>query len=1227
MQPIRLTNEPHSDFPGTLVVLRFSASQRRRNTYAAQGNATVAPLSIGARFSEEDLRSHIPVERTTRELLGGKEVVPGPSGPSGIAASRNETFGIGTKVIAAYFPFSEFSSGQSLLAILPALPPNAVTVLLFARIPREVRAELRAHAGEDWSHVTHGIPRLFCIWEPGTSTLAWQIAGELPSPRSGQKLYSDLETLGHATLDGESIETTELAQELAATYRESLAWDPHRKVLRFSTPAPVISPEDYGNILNEAFSCFLKRKSPRPFITVCGQDEAIRLPTGRLVKQFLSVLDMLRGNPVLVDALSQRLFDILDSLGTTSDLCLVAEGPASYFVATILLRGRPEVPRVQILQPAAFDNRTLGSRPVLFVDAMCRGKSIERLLSNLPNISTTTPVVIACVDMRRAPSFKLLGTTCSVYALVTHYFNPGECPPSDVPDHIIEVDSITHVPLRQVCEFAKLTHSEVIQKFLNDHPQIFTSGYHRIHGGQIHTVSLRTDMLVQEYQPFLVTHIVTCVTELLADLPARIKCRNLVLFCRPESKIYPIARNIADELLRQGNGKTSVFLSNLLVAPLTPKSIFPRGEYDLLTEVSDVTRQSSLIPQQIPAQVIGIYLDDAAATGNTLENFMIKAVQLSQPRLLALLCVVVLNRLSPREVRFFNVCRNLNAPHSAQRQNSREFAGKGIPFRFRSLFHLQVRAADPRDPQSVPDLIREIQKHEDYFDERLKAYAAALRQRLDSVFVSVQSNSTNRNVIQHPFFAGQAVDAPLGINAVLLRHLLALNEQNEGVVSEVLRVVTEMKRQQDYRLLSMLALEPKLLAEDPIANHCWIDLSDLSVDCLASSASASEKSDALAVLCHRPDEFLRLLTVILPYISGNVDLMNQVAAVLLSFSRHSRNWYEAVQTQLDVVKGSLSEAELDWLRTIVEVPERAQTSYIVRDEAEAIAKIHTLVGATWTHEGLEHWQAFDSRVKRIVEGDDQFVDRDAELGTKCLNYAELILLSALAGMRHLGSKRLSPQDCNRIWEALIEGIRRVSELRRLLSGPRDVGTKWREAVGDAWNILRRRTIKAASPIRFLGSVETISPDPSVIEELLPRLYSAPYALVRELATEYVPDLMIVGDEHIFLDDCVLVPVERSLVHDFMRIILDTNMGKYGKEGTRRVMFSLVAEQGRTRLELEFRNVVRRNVPGGERTGLTLLREIARQGRFYFYPEPSSDEYHTKVVFPEALRISPEILRE
>jgi hypothetical protein len=93
----------------------------------------------------------------------------------------------------------------------------------------------------------------------------------------------------------------------------------------------------------------------------------------------------------------------------------------------------------------------------------------------------------------------------------------------------------------------------------------------------------------------------------------------------------------------------------------------------------------------------------------------------------------------------------------------------------------------------------------------------------------------------------------------------------------------------------------------------------------------------------------------------------------------------------------------------------------------------------------------------------------------------------------------------------------------------------------------------------------------------------------------------------------------------MRILLE-NMAKYGAPNNRRAIFSFVTADWKTVLKIDFYNS-KRDVGRGEGTGLRLLGEIARRGRFSFTQEHVEGEYHTCVMFPDGLRISPDILKE
>ena len=251
----------------------------------------------------------------------------------------------GPNAIITYFPFRKFDNGESLLELLPGLPAHNVGLLAFAHVPDHVLPELRSDSG-DWVSAIHGLPRLLCIWNPDARCFVWKLAGHIPS--AGQKLCLDLERIGQAHLAEEGAEIQELARDLAKTYQNFLIWDENRKTIELVGENGYVSVEDYANLLDKAFNHFFSHTRTEDFVYECGKGEAIRLPTGRLVTKYLSVWNLLRREPVLASALGHRLFQILETLGTPSDMCLLAESPASYVVATLLLRNQANAPMIYI---------------------------------------------------------------------------------------------------------------------------------------------------------------------------------------------------------------------------------------------------------------------------------------------------------------------------------------------------------------------------------------------------------------------------------------------------------------------------------------------------------------------------------------------------------------------------------------------------------------------------------------------------------------------------------------------------------------------------------------------------------------------------------------------------------------------------------------------------------------------------------------------------------------
>jgi hypothetical protein len=1212
--PISPGKDLQGQFPGTLVVLRFPTICEPRK---ANGKAAVSrpvPLRIGFSASEAQWRKEIAVEQVEEAMR------PRNSEPNVSLSFKREIdsgMDVAPQIVGARFPFQELAREPAILSLLRLLPPNYVAALLFVDVPLDVRAQLRAYTESDWSPITHGTPRLLLVWDREAACFRWQFAGEFPLPKGGQKLYSDLEMLGRAELAEEIPALHALARDLATAYKGLITWDEKVRSLSFLAPEVQLAKADYERELQAAFSDFYAARQS-DFVFTCAAGDAVRIPTGRLVTKFLSVLNMLRSAPQLVVALRHRFSQIIGNV-KESDYTIFADGPASYFVANLLFRGADNFPRVRLIDPVR--NASAPGKPVLFVDVIFSGETIRRAVKQLETFTTGSGTVIACVDMRRIPSEMLEGSDWRVQALLQFYFKAGEWTLPTPPNRVFEVDRRTHVPFNRtsLCEFTELATTSVGQTFLQQNPNMFVCGFHEV-AGRVHTVSLSTQKIVSAHRRSLITLLADETIRVLNSLPKRALSPTLILFCRPESKVYAVIHEVAEELPRRSRRIRSVYVSHLTIGPIAPRLVFPRIEDNILGDVQNALSQTSLFNEPI-REFVGTYIDDASVTGKALQDFITKASCLNEPAPKALSVILVVNRLSPRETRFLNVCREVSSPVALNVQRSRST----IPFRLGSIFRLQVKAADEREVDSAPYTIRQLARHAEFFDARLRAYVNSISANIDTIFRRVPSERHLDPVLLHPFYPIASAPSSISLAVVNLRHLLSLNQQNEGVMSDVLHAVTALIEAKDHSLITMLALEPHLLGVDPLAIECWPNLRGFCLELLASETSNISKSDALAVLYHRREDIVGLLPRVLASTAADEHLLTQSGAFLLSLSQRDRSWRESIRKALDDVSDRVPLDVTDWLRSIIDTPAIVEDSYLVRDDAEAVAKIHALIAATWTHVGLEEWQAFDLSIKNLTRATDRLSARDSALGLRCIEYSLKYLISGLAGMRWVALKRSLTGDAVKLAEAIVGSIHAGIRMRHLLQSGDVTRNSWRIDISSTWNVLRRLTLKAATPVRTLGQVQDISEEPSVIEAILPRLYSAPFPLLQKLAQQLVPDLAITADQNTFIAGAIIVPVSRYTTNEFFRILLE-NMAKYGQPGSCTAALETEHYNDSIQLQMTFTDRRKPEIAEGGGAGIPLLKEYARRGSFGFKSWTQGMKFVTTVVVPNALHIAPQMTR-
>lgn len=1185
MRPLGLAAKRGIDLPGTMIVLRFSTSFK---------GSRVQAVSAGSRSSQN-------LQLTSFQSAANPTSVPN------VELTFDST---APQIIGLSFPFSEMMQTEDLVNHVTKLPSGIVAALLLAEIPETTLAELRA-TSMDWESCHEGFPRLLLVWRP--DGFRWKIAGSLPVSPQLDTILHQLESTGSADLSSSDANVRRFAHELATTYPHFLHHNHDSERLRFVLPQPAIDPADFSRALTEAFEALIAGDNTNLYF-VAPLGHAYLLPTGRLVRKFISALHLIRTLPVLRAALSHSLSQLLEQEGNIGDLSLVVDGPTSYFLASALIRNLRSKPR--LILPGANLSITDGTKAIVFVDVVFSTETVGRLVADLRSRGLNAALVIAALDLRKVkwPQVRWrndLRNIVRIRSLLPISFDP-EVLPRDSALQVIEIDAVTHAPApSEASPFVALGTSPARDEFLSARDGLFTSGFHRI-GGRVHSVSLSTGRLVEVASNEISGWIVSETASFLAQHSDHQLGKDVVLFSRPESHIAKLAERVGRDICRQAPQFQRVFIANLTVTPFGARPVFPRQPASLLADVREILSSVDLFAGEVADNFFGIYLDDAAISGNSLRDFYTKAGALETPIPGALLGVLIVNRMSPGENRFLDLHRQIaSAKTSAP-----------ILTELRSLFRLQVRLADRDLVESVSEVISQIYERRQYYDDRLRSYVDSIRERADRVFRSPQMPASL--VVRHPFYpTDDLASENVSVRAIRIRHLLALQQQNEGVIAEILKELSFAQAEGDVSILSMLALEPYLLKEDPIVSEGSQILTDLCLIAIRGEYSAQTKSDAIAVFAMTPSEFLPHLTHVLRAIKDNDRLVSAAAVFLLALCRRERSWQESILQSIDEIDWTPSNQQ--WLRDMVNVPDVLADKYLVDDELTATNRIHSLVSATWTHLGLQQWQEFDGAIKALVdEPDSPIEDNDTELARTCLEYADRSLNPGLGAIHYFALHKPDLDSANKIFDSLLESTRAQAQIGRIIvkSGESKNDPVNKQDLQNAWNRLRRSTLKAASPLRFLGQIEPVSADPSTIEKFLPMFFSSPHLILRALIVEDLQGFTINIAVEPFENKTVVVKVPTSAIHHVLEILLG-NVSIHGEPEGRVASVSIDSE---ATLSIVISNRIRKPIRPATRRGVRLVQTISERERFLFATKENGSIFTAQLKFLHAMVVTPDLNR-
>jgi hypothetical protein len=979
-----------------------------------------------------------------------------------------------------------------LLAGLKQLPPNIVPILFFADIGSDTL--LRAIA-PSWTPLA-GYPRLTAFWQPQQSQLAWRITGVFHADT--ETMLRDLEYQGRFEIPADSPDSVfTLAQELAINYPYFVSLDRTKWVVQLTQFAARIPQAIEYKAFELAFTEYWPEIRER--VVTEDPQRNVLLITGTRVSRYVCMLSIVESSVQLAESLGQQLFLVLNGSNNGTRCHLVTDDHGSAFVAQTVLGYNPNkifpIRREQALElPVA-------SEVIVFVDAIFKGRTVGSLAEVLQERGLIVRGIVTCADFRNEPG-TTIGNGVSVKSLlkIPHDSRPVEIDPAIPSGGEIQIDRVTHMPVdAEASRFVNLFTTERAKKIMDIDPCLFDHGFHE-KGGRLHTITMPSERLLRRH----LVEMINCLTDKLEKfLTTQVTpATDIVFFYRSDNEIGKHVDILHDQLVaRRLIGLGHSFKVSIPIDHRTAKSVFAHADLGLLinckpVEAGQLSLRVSNDSNNFPRdQFIAIFLDDAAVSGKSLRSFLHRVMRESslQPR--AVMAIVLVNRLSPAELRSFDLWRRLWSPIS-------DGTGPGVPFCFDGVFRLQVRSQVGGSALSHP-LLRRVRQGGPIPVKELRIFLQNL-----------VSRANDGNLLRHIFVPESDVgsEQPLSNYAALLRHLLSLHQQNESVPAEILTTFLRLRNSHDSGLLHLLALEPELLDEVPFNGICRQDTIDRCVEALCdTNASRADKSDALTVLAWFETAFFEKLREIVPGLLRDESLRHQFLLFALTLFSRTYDQYHRVITALTDVKEP--EDDCAWAVITRDLITRShrfrQTIARIQTEMDAELLISDLVGRMSRHSPVaeQHWESLSNQLRTMYADWDFFADESACVHVLhnmefTIALAKDVFLPALIGLIYLSELRGNDKLSEIMRNAHEDASLYVATLGAI--APRTLENVTREVVGklhETLDALRSVTWAGGCSANDVLSHDDLSTGLSPLCMGLREFYSAPWAIISRLADE------------------------------------------------------------------------------------------------------------------------------
>ena len=1234
------TRKSKKDFPDELAMLNWRGLHRALNTTAKFGGCLVmrsgqaragytfnrdggTPLTPGSikqhEFPGTTLVLRFPIiDRTTRSVASGpitklaRRVTGSVLIPESTFTVKNIKGSLANlspgrvHTVAIAHPYRKYGENElkQLLSIIREIPPNVISIHFFCSFESSMLLEqLSAYQAEPLL----GPPRLAAFYNPGEN-LRWKFVGIIPE--GARALVSSLETTGVARIPN-NHEIQLFARRLVHAYDPMIKSDETSlKLIHFNGE---VSDESYHLAMQTVFIEWVKKTShiwvyERP-------NEAVRLPTGRLVRRYVSVLKALYSEELFARAMGWKFSSIVRRLRRDyPDLCIVTESAASYFIARILLLEDEEDVEIFI---GSLPNGSRSNRAVIvFADAVHKGGTLGSLLRRCQNCVAT----ICAIDLREPNSWIFEERTETVEGLVSFPFDPVEVPTeADLDVKVLEVDAVTHIPYETPrMESFQIGTSQIRDSFVRDHTEIFRFGLHRS-GRRVHTFSIDNDELIRLYHNELCEWVESIVSDQLHTVRKRNARTAVVIFTRTEASIKNIAALLGKRFpIRFRN--VEVYTAIIPVVPSGVRELFGRPADVLLHGLQSSGSPQLFAPE--PTNFLAVYLEDACVTGKTLVNFLIQVSKAGTSQLpLAVVAIPIVSRFSPAEETFYtDVCRGVSSAST----------GKQIPFSFQPLFRLQIRSFERMQESPIFELVSTLSNDEVAFGPRLRSYIQRINQNL-SVYMSLVPKTNEQALkLQHPFFPATHQAAIVASDRTLrLRHLIALAEQNVGVLSVVLHELLSACTANDYTLLSMLAMEPDLLKASPLNRECRLDVTNLALRALsAKDVTEAVKSDGLAVIAFQGAPLLNKLDDIIPAIGAVPDLVDECLLFLLNQIANNKTSLSSLQEAIDHCKSTLAVEEYAYIRGYIKGLQETSEPSNIHTQKGALRAIRKLIATTSSHsqghstlKAVNNWLLRDPEKRYSTTLSALKVTISDALST--IRGAVLPALNGLLWWAERSSYNMQAAlDFRQAWFRVSIDVNNLETfMAELGEGP--IGRLAAQQIGDLWIGVRDNSqINAAD--KYLSGSLAGTHKPPVIELWAREFFCAPFDIALDIASKFNLTISLASSweqsaEGLYV---VVVPVPLRAVSQVFRLLFE-DMQKHGNPNSFAMEFLLERTNHDEHLIAVFRNDVLVDDTPGSGKSQRRAKKIAQDNQFsvdYMPPTGSHEPYEARVTFSEILYI-------